>query len=276
MRLVLALFPLAAALAADSSFLYRRVPDLPARPSGPVCSYDPLFGQGATDAVVPSGVARYSILNLAGAGTCKTEVYPEEEQIWVVLAGAGKVTYGNTSTAVKKDDFMYFAPGVPHGASNSDSAPLRIVMMGYRVPKDAKITAPATLPLANIGEVKKQVVGGHPPTTLYQLLIGTTASTRDRLAVATVVTSLFVMEFAPGGTNTPHRHKGEEEIYMLLDGHGDMVAGGAPDGTGGRHPATPGDAYYIPAGITVGFFNNDAAGEPKAHILAVRSTCPKE
>jgi mannose-6-phosphate isomerase-like protein (cupin superfamily) len=151
-----------------------------------------------------------------------------------------------------------------------DRLPLRILVMGYRVPKGAAHAAPGQLPKANLRDVKLQVVGSHPPSTLYQLLLGTTESKRDQLAVAATVTSLFIMEFAPGGTNNPHRHKGEEEVYLLLDGHGDMVAGNE------KRPATAGDAYYFPPDTTVGFYNGNVPGEPKARILAVRSTAPKE
>jgi hypothetical protein len=79
------------------------------------------------------------------------------------------------------------------------------------------IAAPGKLLLANIDEVKKQVVEGHPPSVLYQLLMGDTQSKRDRISAGQVLTSLFLMEFEPGGTNFPHHHETEEEMYLLLD-----------------------------------------------------------
>ena len=72
-------------------------------------------------------------------------------------------------------------------------------------------------------------------STLYRLLMGDVDSKRDRIAAGRVLTSLFLMEIAPGGTNFPHHHQREEEIYLVLDGHGDMVAGGGIDGVEGRH-----------------------------------------
>ena len=80
------------------------------------------------------------------------------------------------------------------------------------------------------------------------------------------------MNFAPGGTNFPHHHDREEEIYLVLDGDGDMVAGGGTDGVEGRHPAKAGDAYFFRLNCTVGFYGT--AGAPKARILAVRSLYP--
>jgi mannose-6-phosphate isomerase-like protein (cupin superfamily) len=143
--------------------------------------------------------------------------------------------------------------------------------MGFKLPAGAKTDVTSKLQIANLDDVKKQQVGGHPASTLYQLMIGDTHSTRDKIAAAQVVTSLFVMEITPGGTNTPHHHEREEEIYLLLDGTGDMVAGSGMDGVEGRHPAKPGDAYFIRLNGTVGFYNT---GSTIAHILAVRSRYP--
>jgi mannose-6-phosphate isomerase-like protein (cupin superfamily) len=86
-----------------------------------------------------------------------------------------------------------------------------------------------------------------------------------------VVTSLFLMQFAPGGTNFPHHHELAEEVYLVLDGHGNMAAGGGENGVAGLHPAGPGDAYFFRLNATVGFYNTGKAG---AHILAVRSWYP--
>src|SRR5579872_4627070 len=97
-------------------------------------------------------------------------------------------------------------------------------------------------------------------------MIGDTTSKRDRIAAAHVLTSLYVMEFAPGGTNFPHHHETEEEIYMVLSGQGDMVAGE------GRHPAKAGDAYFFRLNCTVGFYSSE---QGPAHILAVRSLYPR-
>jgi len=102
-------------------------------------------------------------------------------------------------------------------------------------------------------------------------MVGDRKSTRDKIAAGLVVTSLFVMEFAPEGTNFPHHHETEEEIYLVLDGHGEMVADGGMDGIEGRHPASAGDAYFFRLNCTVGFYNSN---DSKAHILAVRSRFP--
>ena len=56
----------------------------------------------------------------------------------------------------------------------------------------------------------------------------------------------------------------------MIEGQGEMVAGGGMDGVEGRHPAQAGDAYYFRPNCTVGFYNQITPGA-KAHILAVRS-----
>jgi mannose-6-phosphate isomerase-like protein (cupin superfamily) len=127
--------------------------------------------------------------------------------------------------------------------------------------------------LANWDDVKLQQVGGHPATTLYRLMMGDTKSTRDRIAAGHLLTSLFIMEFAPGGTNLPHHHDREEEIYFVIQGRGDMVAGGGTGGVENRVPVREGDAFFFRLNCTVGFYS---AQEPdnKALILAVRSLYP--
>jgi mannose-6-phosphate isomerase-like protein (cupin superfamily) len=104
-------------------------------------------------------------------------------------------------------------------------------------------------------------------------MMGDRRSTRDKLAAGYTLTSLFIMEFAPGGTNFPHHHETEEEIYLVLEGHGEIVAGGGMDGVEGRHPAQAGDAYFFRLNCTVGFYNSREPGA-KARILAVRSLFP--
>jgi mannose-6-phosphate isomerase-like protein (cupin superfamily) len=104
--------------------------------------------------------------------------------------------------------------------------------------------------------------------------MGDTRSTRDKLSAASEMTSLFIMDFAPGGTNIPHNHAREEEIYYLMRGSGEMVAGKTPEGVDVRHPAKPGDAFFFGPGTQVGYYS--AAKEGGAHdlILAVRSNLP--
>ncbi|MBI4873977.1 MAG: cupin domain-containing protein [Acidobacteria bacterium] len=258
----------------DATFLRKNLADVKPQQSDvttATCRYKPVFGAGDADARLLRGVARFGEMIVDAGGASAPVGYPAEEQVYYVLDGTGTVSHNDQQAPVKKNDFMYFAPGVKHGAAGG---PLRVLVMGFKIPPGTQVKVPEKLPIANIDEVKKQVVGNHPPTTLYQLLIGDTTSTRDRLAVAHILTSLFIMEFDAGGTNFPHHHEREEEIYIVLDGHGDMVAGGGMDGIEGRFPAKPGDAYFFRLNTTVGFYAANKPGEPKSHILALRSLFP--
>jgi mannose-6-phosphate isomerase-like protein (cupin superfamily) len=261
----------------DPTFLRRFVPDLTERAADlttPTCHYRPIFGEGDPDAKSLRGIARFGEALLDPGGLSATVEYAAEEQIYVILDGEGVLHYGEEKIPVRKNDYMYLPPGLGHGMANPSTKSCRVMVMGFRIPAGIRVTPPSRPLLANIDDVRKEVVAGHPPTTLYQLLMGDTRSKRDKLAAAQVLTSLFIMEFAPGGTNLPHHHEREEEIYLVLNGYGEMVAGGGMDGLEGRHPARAGDAYFFRLNCTVGFYAGNKPGEEKARILAVRSLFP--
>jgi mannose-6-phosphate isomerase-like protein (cupin superfamily) len=260
----------------DPTFLYRNLPATPfvdSDESTASCRYRAVFGKGDGHLEIVKSVARFGELVIAPGGRCDAVNYAAEEQVFYVLQGSGSVTYRGKPVPIRKGDFMYFAPGAEHSAVNDSGELLRIALMGFHVPADGQYGMPVKLPIANEAEAEKQTVGSHPSSTLYQLLLGDTTSKRDLLAAGRTVTSLFVMEFEPSGTNFPHHHATEEEIYLLLDGKGEMVAGGGLDGVEGKHPANPGDAYFYRLNATVGFYADATPGR-KSRILAVRSRYP--
>ncbi len=260
----------------DPTYLHRFLPaaqEAKTEVTTSTCRYRPLFGAGEAPVPIVRGVARFGELTVAPGSASNPAVYGAEEQAWVVLEGAGSMSYGDTKAAVRRHDFFYVPPGIRHALACNPGAPCRIMVMGFKIPTGSKVAAPPKLDVANIDDVKLQTVGNHPDSVQYRLLMGDTESKRDRIALAHVLTSLYVMEFAPGGTNFPHHHETEEEIYFVLGGSGQMVAGGGADGVEGRHPAKAGDAYFFRLNCTVGFY---AAREDKekARILAVRSRFP--
>ena len=275
MLLLVAALPLIAAeRTVDPTFLHRYLPDVSEQRSDlttATCHYKPVFGAGDAQAPVPRGVARFGEIDIDAGGTCEAVAYPAEEQAYVIIEGGGSLDYAGQKITVRKHDFFYLPPGVRHAMASASGA--RIIVMGFKIPKGTHGTPPSKPLVANFDDVKWQTVSGHPDSVLYQLLIGDTESKRDKIAAGHVVTSLFIMEFEPGGTNFPHHHDSAEEIYLVLDGSGDMVAGGGMDGVEGRHPARAGDAYFFRLNCTVGFYaSKDPA--PKARILAVRSRYP--
>lgn len=257
----------------DPTWLSRRVSAVEEKKAAfttPKCHYKPLFGEGDPDHRIAHGVARYGEVRVEAGGECEPVSYPAEEQIYVILEGQGSVSYGGESVPVRKNDFMYLPPGVKHGLAAAEGTGVRAMLMGFRIPAGSKVTPPPKLLIANLDNVEKREVPPHPRSTLYQLMMGDIHSQRDKIAAGHIMISLYVMEFAPGGTNFPHHHDREEEIYLVLDGAGDMVAGDGGDGRLGRHPAKAGDAYFFRLNCQVGFYNGNAPG----HILAVRSTYP--
>ncbi len=274
------LFALSAcALAADPIFLRRQVSEVGPQPDDLTAnakgvSYRPLFGIGDKDADLLKGVARYGELTVAADGRSAVVSYPAEEQMYFIEEGGGTLLYGDEKAPVKKNDFMYLPAGVPHGMANSSNAPLKVIVMGYRIPAGVKVEPTPKLMLANADEVELQVLGQHGPTTQFKLLMGLTSSRRDKLASAYVMDSLFIMDFAPGGTNIPHNHPMEEEIYLLLRGSGDMVAGLDAGGKEVRHPVAQGAAFFFAPRTQVGYYSHAKEGQEHDLILAVRSRLP--
>ena len=261
--LLLAALPLVAAeRTVDPTFLHRYVPDVTEQKadiSTSTCHYKPLFGAGDSQARALHSVARFGEITVDPNGRCEAVAYPAEEQAIVILDGAGTLDAAGQNLALRKHDFLYLPPGVRHAMSSDSGA--RILLMGFKIPGGLRAAAPAKPLVANIDDVKWQTVSGHPDSVLYQLLIGDKNSKRDKIAAGEVITSLFIMEFEPGGTNFPHHHDKAEEIYLVLDGSGDMVAGGGEDGVEGRHPARAGDAYFFRLNCTVGFLRVEKRAE---------------
>jgi mannose-6-phosphate isomerase-like protein (cupin superfamily) len=258
----------------DPTFLHRDLATAKVRTADlatATCHYKPLFGEGDPDKSIVIGVARYGEAVVDPNGTCATVAYPEEDQVYVVLEGSGFAKYGSENVALKRQDYLYIPATMPHNLSNQSQTQLRVIVMGFRTKGFEKAPIPMQPLKANIEDVATQPVSGHPSSALYRLLMGDVDSKRDRIAAGRVLTSLFVMEIAPGGTNFPHHHEREEEIYLVLEGNGEMVAGGGMDGIEGRHLAKAGDAYFFRLNCTVGYYSGPNV---KSRILAVRSWYP--
>jgi mannose-6-phosphate isomerase-like protein (cupin superfamily) len=261
----------------DPTWLHRYVPRLSETNvdlTSASCHYKAMFGEGDKENRIMQSVARFGEATLEPHGTCQTVSYDRQEELYFVIEGKGVLHYADRTYPVRTNDFTYLAPGVKHSIENSSDQSMRVVIMGFKIPTSVSIGAPPSEPkIVNMDDLKQQTVEGHPTSVLYKLLAGPRTGTRDAIDQACVMVSLFWMDFAPGGTNFPHHHEIAEEIYLVIDGQGEMVAGGGMDGVEGRHTAKAGDAYYFRANSTVGFYNQNKPGA-KAHILAVRSLVP--
>lgn len=258
----------------DPTWLYRNASTVGEKPSDittPTCHYKPLFGEGDRDTSVVVGVARYGEVTVDPHGACASVQYPQEDQVYVVLSGTGSALYGTENVSLNTEDYLYVPSTVTHALRNGSAKPLIAVIMGFRTKGFEKVLPPTSPQKANIEDVPTEIVQGHPDSTRYRLLMGDVDSKRDRIAAGRVLTSLFLMEIVPGGTNFPHHHEREEEIYLVLSGRGTMVAGGGIDGIAGRHPAKAGDAYFFRLNATVGYYS---APDVASRLLCVRSWYP--
>ncbi|MFZ0954429.1 MAG: cupin domain-containing protein [Candidatus Sulfotelmatobacter sp.] len=261
----------------DPTWLHRYVPELAEAKSdlaSRTCHYRPIFGESDKDDRSLQTVARFGEATLDAHGSCQTVSYERQEEIYFVVEGGGLLHYEDLAQPLRKYDFTYLPPGAKHSISNNADQPLRVMVMGFKIPPSISIGAPFPHPkVANLEDAKEETVSGHPNSVLYKLLVGLHSGKRDLIDEAYVMDSFFWMDFAPGGTNWPHHHEAAEEIYLVIDGEGEMIAGGGMNGVEGRYPAKAGDAYYFRPNCTVGFYNQNKPGA-KGYILAVRARVP--
>lgn len=232
--------------------------------------YKAMFGVGDGSSGIIKSINRYGFLTVDPGGSSNLVKYADEEQVIFILDGTGLLHYNKEKIPVTRNDFMYIPVGTKFRFSNPREDSLSVIVMGFKIIEGTFIKPTARLMIANTNEVPFQVLGSHGPTTKFQLLMGTTESTRDKLASAFQVNSLFIMDFAANGTNIPHRHDTEEEIYLILRGEGDIVAGETADGKELHHPSKEGDAYFFSPNTFIGFYSMNKEGEEHARILAVR------
>ena len=144
-RLAILLAVSSCLFAADPIFLRRQVSDVTPRPDDLTAaaahgaSYKPLFGIGDQDVDQLKAVARYGELTVAPGGTSAIVSYPAEEQIYFVMEGAGTLLYNGQPAPIKTNDFMYLPVGVAHGVANSSGAPVRLMVMGYKIPAGTNV-----------------------------------------------------------------------------------------------------------------------------------------
>jgi mannose-6-phosphate isomerase-like protein (cupin superfamily) len=273
----LTLLILAGTKKAESQYLIRSLSSMTETKtelSTPSAHYLPVFGDGDDSSAVIKGLIRYGNLNIDPSGKSKTVGYSDEEQVIYILEGTGNLNCAKEKVPISRNDFIYIPAGTRFSFSNPRERKLSVLVMSFRIMPENTVKPSTRRMIANADEVPFQVLGSHGPTTTFQLLMGTTESTRDKLAAACQVNSLFVMDFAAGGTNIPHRHDDEEEIYFILRGRGDIVAGETPDGKELRHPAGEGDAFFFSPKTLIGFYSGNDECEEHARILAVRFKYP--
>lgn len=222
-----------------------------------------------------NAIERFAHVAIDPKGKTKSIDFKGLEYVYYVLEGTGTLQYDKEEVPISKDDFFYVPQDKKHAFENAREDTLNILMMAFRIPEDSE-GGSKEVQIANTGKVQFQEMADHGATSRYKLLMGRTNSRRDRIAAASQMTSLFIIDFFPLGTNIPHTHPREEEIYFILDGKGKMVAGQDPEGHDLYHPAKPGDAFFVGKDTSVGFYSENGEGEEHAKVLAVRFFLPRK
>src|SRR5436190_7329062 len=189
----------------DPTWLHRYVPEISESGgdlSSASCHYKAIFGEGDKGNGILRSMTRFSEITLYAHGSCQDRLFDREEEIYFVLQGEAVLHYGAGTNAMKANDFVYLPPGLKHSLANLSEQPLRVLVIGCKIPSSVSISSPAQQPkIVNLNDVKEETVGGHPTSVLYKLLLGPRTAKRDAIDEAYVVTSFFWMDFAPGGTN---------------------------------------------------------------------------
>lgn len=111
--------------------------------------------------------------------------------------------------------------------------------------------------IRNFSSVKPVVAEGHGPTSLYQNIFGPEMK---------AFTSFWKMTIKPGGTNKPHTHKDQEQIYFVVRGSSTVMVGEE------KQQAKAGDVVFLPSGLTHAVFNET---KKPCVIVAVGARMPK-
>src|SRR5271156_1032158 len=146
----------------DPTWLHRYLPELSqakADLSTETCHYRAIFGEGDKDDRTLQTVTRFGEVTLDAHGNCKTVLYDRQEEIYMVLEGGGTLHYEDQLQPLRKHDFTYLPPGVKHSISSDSSQPLRVLVMGFKVPSSISIGAPLLHPkIANLDQANEETV----------------------------------------------------------------------------------------------------------------------
>lgn len=140
----------------DPTWLHRYVPNLSetnADLASPTCHYRAIFGEGDKENRSLQTVTRFGEVSLDRNGNCRTVLYERQEEIYFVVEGTGVLHYQDQAQALRKYDFTYLPPGAKHSVSNDSDQPLRVLVMGFKIPTSISIGAPmAHAKFANLAE----------------------------------------------------------------------------------------------------------------------------
>jgi uncharacterized cupin superfamily protein len=245
----------------------------------------PLGGAGAT-------LSRYRLA--PGARSMPLHVHVDEEELFFVLAGAGLSWQGDAVHEVRAGDIIvHLADGEPHTLIAADGEPLEVLAyasgsstqltllpragmawVGSRwIPQDAPHPLDAEPPVAQLPPVAPRpptivALGDVEPTLQDRGPVHRTRRDLGR-AAASVLSGLQHVTVSPGRrSSVRHCHAREDELFVVLEGGGDVLLGDA------RDPVRPGSIVARPA--ATGVAHTFEAGPEGLVLLAYGTRDPAE
>jgi hypothetical protein len=126
--------------AADPTFLRRRIPDIQPKASDLSTStahYRAVFGAGDADARQLKGIARYGELTVDAGGSSETVSYPAGRADLLHPGWFGRAAIRRPRTSGKEERFRLSSGGCD-GMANHSGGPVRLLVMGFKIPAGAK------------------------------------------------------------------------------------------------------------------------------------------
>jgi mannose-6-phosphate isomerase-like protein (cupin superfamily) len=110
--------------------------------------------------------------------------------------------------------------------------------------------------IKHLPKIKKRVAEGHGETSLYQIFW----QGEEKPEAMKSFSNFGRITVKPGGTNKVHMHEDVEQVYLVLRGGGTVQVGD------GKAAVKAGDAVFLPAKVSHGFFNT---GDKTAVLLLI-------
>jgi uncharacterized cupin superfamily protein len=232
---------------------------------------------GAAAGAPRLGLSRYEMA--ANERVMPQHLHSDEEEIFVVLGGAGLSVEGDEAFAIAAGDaILYPAGGRAHTIV---AGPGGIDVLAFGDGGDGGLTwlprpnvmwaAPRWLPLdgpnpfqaeADAGPLELPAVSAQRPPTISAIASveaqRRTGAGLDRQtrwigqALGAVRSGLSEIVVAPGGlSNLPHSHSTEDELFVVTAGDGVLELMDAAGEDAGRHEIRTGHVVSLPAGSRV-------------------------
>ena len=231
-------------------------------------------GWSVVDSAGPAVHTGFGLAELEPGGRLPWHVHSYEESLYVLT---GEVVVGTPDGAalLATGDYGWIPVAVPHTLRNESGATVRFARMSAPQPRathglDTFVVPPQpdAVPIRpDVRDPRTRRYGHIDPENMNPAL-----QTQDRLAVSAsmrtallvysgisvkmmidsdlgaVLSTMFMVQYEPGGFASPHDHP-FEETYLILEGHVEATFGDA------TYTLGPGDVAWAGVGCPHGFRN---------------------